>query len=287
MTEQAKFEVGDDFYTTQGEKVRLEAITTTGQFVVARLLRYEGHYDDFYEEYGPTEIVEKIFETPPVAVVDAAIASKMAELEEIEKRHNKAFAEINAVELTAKQRLEKFKRFKGLELLEDFIDKKITHFVQASDENSFDFKIVSFDDAIKSKDNDAYRDPFRLVTLFGRSNGDLQWRVDRYYDGSGGSRQHIWPCRDEQHAKDMIVAIIIDRLDENFRHVTQDRSYWFFAAYEAAITYGVLPRPEIEAKYRELKAHSVAGQIVGARKNVADAQAKLAKLLEEAERFPA
>lgn len=287
MDHKQTFEIGDDFYTAEGAKVRLEAITTTGQFVVAKLMRYEDYHDSFYEEYGPTEVVDKIFEKPPVEVVDAEIAAKKAELAEIQERHDKAFMEINDVERATKARLEKFKKFKGLELLEDFIDKKITHFVVATSEHDFDFKIVDFNGAIASQDRDAYRDPLRLATLFGRSNGDLQWRVDRYYDGSGGSNQHVWPCRDEQHAKDTITAIILDRLAENFKHITPDRSYWFLLTYEAAIKHGVMPTSEQKAKYRELKAVSVAGQIVGARKNLDTAQTTLDKLLQEQERFPA
>ncbi len=284
MTDRSRFEIGDDFYTADGAKVRLEAITTTGQFVVAKLLRYEDHYDSFYEDFGPTEVVDKLFEKPPVEVIDAEIAAKKAELAEIEERHSKAFMEINTVEWTAKQRLEKFKKFQGLELLEDFIDKKITHVVYAPDEDSLDFKIVSFEEAVKSKER--YSTDLRLVTLFGRSNGDLQWRVDQYYDGSGGSRQCIWPCRDEQHANDTIIAIISDRLAERFKHVTPDRSYWFLLTYEAAIKYGIAPTQEQEAKYRELKAASIAGQIVGARKNLDTAQAALDKLLKDQERYP-
>ena len=283
--EEKTYEIGDDFYTAEGVKVRLEAITTTGQFVVVKLLRYEDHYDGFYEDYGPTEIVDKIFDKPPVEVVDEQIAAKLAELAEIQKRHDKLFYESNDVERAAKERLKKFEKFKGLELLEDFIDRKITHFVSADDEHSFDFKIISFDDAIKNKDSDAYRRPFRLVSLFGDSGGNLQWKVDCYYDGSGGSRQCIWPCRDEQHAKDTIVAIIVDRLNEQFEHVTPDRSYWFLMAYEAAIQHGIVPPAEQEAKYRELKAAAVAGQIAGARKNLATAQQALDKLLQEQERF--
>jgi len=284
MTDQNRFEIGDDFYTADGAKVRLEAITTTGQFVVAKLLRYEDHYDSFYEDFGPAEVVDKLFEKPPVEVIDAEIAEKRAELAELEKRHNKVFVEINTVESTAKARLDKFKKFAGLELLEDFIDKKITHVVSASDEDSLDFKIVSFEEAIKS--NERYSTDLRLVTLFGRSNGDLQWRVDQYYDGSGGSRQCIWPCRDEQHANDTIIAIISDRLAERFKYVTPGHSYWFLSTYEAAIKYGIAPTQEQEAKYRELKAASIAGQIVGARKNLDTAQAALEKLLEDQERLP-
>lgn len=48
-----------------------------------------------------------------------------------------------------------------------------------------------------------------------------------------------------------------------------------------------MPTSEQEAKYRELKAVSVAGQIVGARKNLDTAQTALDKLLQEQERFPA
>lgn len=286
MSEMPEYEIGDDFYTADGAKVRLEAVTTTGEFVVTKLMRYVGYDEGFYEEFGPTEVVDKIFAKPPVEVIDAEIAAKKTELADLQAKHDKLFAETNMVERTATERLKKFAKFKELELLEDFIDRKITHFVTASDENSFDFKIGSFEDAIKSKDRYANGAELRLVTLFGRSGGDLQWRVDRHYDGSGGSRQCIWPCRDEQHAKDTIVAIILTRLDDNYRHLRPDQPYWFLLTYEAAIQHGIVPPAEQAAKYRELKAASVAGQIAGARKNLDTAQQALDKLLQEQERLP-
>lgn len=287
MEENKTFEIGDDFYTAGGAKVRLEAVTTTGEFVVTKLMRYVGYDDDYYEEFGPSELVDKIFEKPPVEVIDAEIAAKKTELADLQAKHDKLFTETNMVERTSTERLRKFAKFKGLELLEDFIDKKITHFVFTSSEHDLDFKIGSFEDAIKSPDRYANGADLRLVTLFGRSNGDLQWRADQYYDGSGGSNRHIWPCRDEQHAKDTIVAIISDRLAEQFEIVKPDRSYWFLLTYETAIKYGIVPTPEQEAKYRELKAASLAGQISGARKNLDTAQAALEKLLQEQGRFPA
>lgn len=286
MSEAPEYEIAEDYYTAEGVKVRLVAITTEGEFIVSKYLEQYDQYGDTYEYVGPVDIVAAIFAKPPVEVVDAEIAKRKAELAEIEAKHSKLFCETLDVERAAKDRLAKFSKFKGLELLEDFIDKKITHFVFTSSEHDLDFKIGSFEEAIESLDRD--KKDLRLVTLFGRSNGDLQWRVDRYYDGSGGSNQHTWPCRDEQHAKDTIVAIISDRLDWHFKHIRPDRdSYWFLRTYEAAIKYGIVPTPEQEAKYRELKAASLAGQITGAKKNLETAQAALEKLIEEQERFPA
>lgn len=273
--------IGDTYYTAQGEKVYLDAVTTDGKLVVSQIMRYTDYGDDFYEDVGPSKVVDKLFVEAPVVVLDERFAEAEARLNDIESKYQTRYAEVINAEREIKGRLDKLKKFKGLELLEDFIDKKVTHFVYRESDTSFEYRIFDFNKAVETQDRDSYRHPFRLVTLFGDSKGDLNWKVDRYYDGSGGSTATIWPCRDEQHAKDTITAIHTDRLNEQFSYLDPQRPYWFLRSYEAATKHGIAPTAEQEAKYLECRAAELAGQEKSAREAVEKAQAALDALLSK------
>jgi len=48
-----------------------------------------------------------------------------------------------------------------------------------------DLTIVPFDDAIPQREDHQRIEWLRLLSLFGRTNGDMQWRIGQYSDGSG------------------------------------------------------------------------------------------------------
>lgn len=285
MSENPAFEVGETYFTAAGEKVYLDAVTTDGKFVVSQIMRYEESYDNFYEDVGPSKVVDKIFSQAPVAVLDQRFAEAQTRLAQIEKQYQTRFAEITNAERSIKDRLDKLKKYQGLELLEDFIDDKITHFVVCDSEYSTDLTIKSREDTIAKGDPDSiskWDKTLKLVTLFGKTNGDLQWRVDRYYDGSGGGGKIVWPCLSEEHGKKTIADILQHKVDEQFATATDDRAYWFLSAYEKATAFGLPQKPEVAARYAELKRADCAKREVAARKEVEKAQANLSAIVAQA-----
>lgn len=74
-----------------------------------------------------------------------------------------------------------------LNILVRFMSGEITHFFDAQG-----CAILTFDEAVT--EHDYHRrsiEGLKLISLFGSSNGDLQYRLHNYSDGSGGSREVI------------------------------------------------------------------------------------------------
>jgi hypothetical protein len=96
----------------------------------------------------------------------------------------------------------------ALERIDDFLAGKFTHIVYGD----YEIKIETFDEALMYKNNEYDKVPteFRLLTLYGRSKGDLAWKLSYYYDGSGSSTQ-VYPCFSLEHAQTVARKMIEDK----------------------------------------------------------------------------
>lgn len=79
-----------------------------------------------------------------------------------------------------------------------------------------DYNITSLDETIAPEKINSFSvdtDNLKLVTLFGRANGNIQWKINQYSDGSG-SYYNIYPCRSMDDAKSLIETLMPDRISE-------------------------------------------------------------------------
>jgi len=146
---------------------------------------YEDSSDGEPTWTGDPEVIDcTLFDEPPHAKVDAELAAKRAELATLQQAVRDLRAEQKRIETEGKTMLERIKQHAGLELLDQYLAGKITHFVVA------DYgppKILTFEQAMAVNDDYGRREKdMKLLCLFGSSGGDLTWQVNRYRDGSGG-----------------------------------------------------------------------------------------------------
>ena len=87
-----------------------------------------------------------------------------------------------------------------------FLNGEITHLVI----DQYKYSIETLVDAVSP--NDRYDDDIKLITLFGRSKGELEFRINDYSDGSGGNKT-ILPCGSFQEAKIALERRIKDRTE--------------------------------------------------------------------------
>lgn len=66
------------------------------------------------------------------------------------------------------------------------------------------YVIEPFEDQIREGEYDK----IKLISLFGKSNGDLSWRLHRWSDGSGDNYQNIIPCQSMEEAKAILENAI-------------------------------------------------------------------------------
>lgn len=72
--------------------------------------------------------------------------------------------------------------------------------------------IIKFDDAlIKNTDYGQY-ESLKLMTLMGRSDGNLSYRISHYSDGSGGG-ETAYPCPSRKAATDKAKTLILEKIE--------------------------------------------------------------------------
>lgn len=260
------FEKGQTVYAEDGQEFEYVAAVDGGHVVQPSYFRSD---DD--EPYFATPIVvEQVFAAPltvkyhtEVAKLDEQLAAKRDELAAIR-------SELNVLVRDEKARMARLKQHQALALLDDYLAGKISHFVVVP-EYSGRIEVQTFAEALASQDR--YDKDMKLLSLYGGSNGDLQWRIHRYSDGSGNNKTDVYPFLSEAEAIAGAQRIIAERLA-----ALEDRALAGYSSTEellrAAERYGV-PVPA------DLLAKRHAGLLALKEKEVAEKEAALAKAQAE------
>ena len=197
-------------YTIGGREVRFVATCENG-FVVRPIVEYrDSDYDDVYEADADLVLVERLFRKPPVEKLHAdvkrlndEVTARRQELNDardallaVQREDDKVRAEIEA----------RAKQHSAISRIFDFLDEQITHFVVV---NYGKISVLPKDEALKLKRDEWGQSDKgqKLLTLYGKTNGDLEWRISEYADG-GGRSQTTHPCTSEADARDKAIEII-------------------------------------------------------------------------------
>ena len=200
-------------YTIDGHEVAVKYELPDGRFVVAFI--YEEHYGDESQvvESDHLSVVNDVFNKPPRKKMEEEIRKAKDELDSLRKqtieersKKHKVTMEIRDAENKAKETLERIKKYRGLENIEDFIDGNITFVLDV--EYQWNPEIFPFEDYIKNSDQG-----MKLISLYGKSNGDLTFKVNEYGDGSGSSRQAFFFTSLEE-AVEKLQAFITEQVSE-------------------------------------------------------------------------
>lgn len=151
--------------------------------------------------------VDKVFDVPPTPVYHNTIISLNEEIDKLTKSKAAMKRECSEIEMLLSEARKKRAGHDQLKLLDDFLAGRITHLV---DVYYYEPRILDLSAALDTGDA-AY--PLKLVTLFGNSNGDFQWKISRYADGSGGYRK-IYPVTSYEEALAVAKGIIASYLED-------------------------------------------------------------------------
>jgi uncharacterized coiled-coil protein SlyX len=168
-------------YTEEGFEVSVIQKVDGGYICQPVYETYSNDPSD-YSEGTPYFETRNLYDEPPVQKYEKRIAELEKTINELQDKaatERRIFLEEEKSRVLLKAKLEKFKQ---LRLLEDYIDGKITHYVEEAYEGP---RIIPFKEATCSGD-DTRRD-LKLLTLFGDSKGNLNWKLNYYRDGSGNS----------------------------------------------------------------------------------------------------
>lgn len=227
---------------------------------------------------GDPEIWKEVFPEAPVEHFNQQITDLQIQVAEMEQKLSDLKYQTQDAKKLEQERLEVLRRNKALKRIEDFIKGAFTHYL-IHDWNGL--RIIRKEDA-KGDDGARYDKDTKLLILFGRSNGDLEWRINQYYDGSGTWHGCV-PCISEEDAKQQASEFVQEWFQAWRNKVPHDkmptlgRNYppYLSTVVESCKRLG-LPIPEdAAAALRKEQAEAAQANVEQYRKQLQDAEEKL------------
>lgn len=243
-------------FLIDGEEV--EVVERIASGVVVR--RVFGDGDE--EDYGSPEIVAKVFDAPPTERIDARIARLKIEEERLENR----IAELAAAERSATSAAGRLKSFKNLSpalaSIEDFMERRITHYLFR------EYHHIRLVEAVNGciTDGEGYSRETKLLCLFGKTDGDFQWRMNHYSDSSGSwTDVEGFTSRESALAR---VQVLVNSFTGNIPHILE-------AIYTSGIKCGVTIPDELRRLVLANRSAVAAQTVADARLTLQKAEAAL------------
>jgi chromosome segregation and condensation protein ScpB len=194
---------GQLVYSRSGEKALFVA-KDKNSFIVRPYIWTQDWYGEEHEQEGNLTSWHEIFPKAPREVIDEEITQLNNEYNALNSKLIELNGQFMAQEGLVKAQKAKFARHEKLKNLEDFIDGKITHYLKF--DSNYDRERSSFQIVEAAKEYCGASEHYqrnrdlKLVSLMGKSDGDLAWRINHYSDDSGNTRYEIIPCKSYDEA---------------------------------------------------------------------------------------
>lgn len=268
----SEFKQGDEVYDEHGASAIYVGRTAYGH-AVQRI--YEPEHGD---EPHVGSVVEwsHAFSKPPVPKLVAEVQALNDQVDQKKAELALLQANVRSLEEEMRNRRERIKQHEKLQLLDEFIQGKITHFVVTP---SYGARHISTaEEMLKSSEDDGwYRaKKMRLLSLYGGSQGDLTWAIAAYSDGSGNSADVVTPCTSYEQAREELEKLT----NESFARHRKDgfKEPWRLdALISAAQSIGMEVPADAAAAFTECMRAAALRSLPEHEKRVADAVAALEK----------
>lgn len=247
------------------------------QYVVENLLEinpFDGDEDEF-ELSGRKFFVDNIYHEEPTNALGKGIAKARETLSEINKNINDARNEFKTKEREHKETLDKFAKIPALKHVLDFINGDFEYFAYPEAYGN-EASIGTKNKDLECDDN--YDRDTKLLTLFGRTKGDLEWQLNRYSDGSGSS-SIVQPCKTIEDAQEYLDNWHTNKISKEMK---TEKPYMprLYKSIEWLKSRDKTIQEGVEDKIKAYRDNESDRSIKSYEKTIANAQASIDKLKE-------
>jgi len=201
-------------FLENGERVIVVEELKAG-FLIERYTGYQEWDGDYNERpSGVSEFAEKVYKTEPVSIYSESVIKAKKKLSNINNEILEKRNELKLVSNEIKSIEEMCKHNKALNHIFDFINGDFEYFAFP---DCYQGNYIRTKNSSITDEGDKYNRDTKLLTLYGRSKGNLQWQLNQYSDGSGGDSIAI-PCKTAQDAKEAVASYMIDALEKASRN---------------------------------------------------------------------
>lgn len=261
------FNHGDTVYSLHGQAGRFIASCAQG-YVVEPIYESEDEPDYF----DSPQTWREVFKKPPTEKLDHEVAALEAKLKLRQQELNAMREQRTQFEREEAARKDRLKQHEQLAALDDYLAGRITHFVVTGGYESP--RIITYEEAIVTTDEDRGRKNLRLLGLFGDPQRNLRWRVMWYSDGSGSTKYEVFPCTSLEQATARLTAFINSGWDEIRR---EGRYHLITQTVKTARGLGLAVPPDMAERAERIAKEAHEKALTSRREEVARAKKHLAE----------
>ncbi|RYF04564.1 MAG: hypothetical protein EOO77_29480 [Oxalobacteraceae bacterium] len=232
------FASGQYAYCRDGHKLYVREVLDDARVLASPMMLFEdynGETDEHPSDLASVKYAKDLYATAPVSVVDGDVVKARADLADLQKQIGEARRDVLNAERDNAAILAKLAATPKFERLFDYLDGKITHFVVNNYYHAA--KIMTWAEFAVYQE-DKREQGVKLLTLFGDSKGNTEWRMNHYRDGSGISST-CQPCCSFEEA----LAVAAEWIDAQWVTFNEKRPDMLASAVASADEYG-FPVPE-------------------------------------------
>jgi hypothetical protein len=250
----------------------VEVLEETATRAIVRVVHVR---DDGEPFFGAPFLVNinDVFDEPPVEKVHA-------EITELRRKAGELRGEIAALNLelsATKQQRVSLSKHPSLDLLEDAIEGRLTHYVIVPDYSAPQIIEVA-KSHVDDTNNHWSRDMnLRLLSLLGKPGKDLWWGLNKYSDGSG-SYEQVFPVTSLEKAVEKLQVVI----DGKITKAMESGGRHLESMIAVADKYGCTIPDRAREIVRERKIADAERRVSDARQSLEKSEAALKAITEDA-----
>ena len=228
----SEFKEGDHVFLYDGSQARyVGKHPWHNVYFIQKLFCGQDEYGQEDIELGSVEETRCIYKEEPIFRKSSAIKDLEKKIDSLNEKYEEKKKQILEMDRNISNIKNRCCNIDALKNVFDFIDGKITHFVNGS------LTIRSSEESLKYDVSSGRSPKYRLLSLYGESEGNICWRIDRYSDGSGGGDE-VKPFTNYEDAFEYVRKECEEKCSDIQNGKIKVESYEASIIYDRCVTYG-------------------------------------------------
>lgn len=256
MIQLAVGETNNVRYTEDGKKVYLQSIINSDTALIAEVMIIDGK--ECANKKSTIININKLSETIPMTWKEKYLQEMTAKLEkqkidndnlaiELEKQINTVIKPLKTKLQNLKQLNDKFD-VKEFQTFIDYISGEIKYLIVNS---VYSLEIIPFNNTVEDffHDKELNFQGFKLLTINGSTQGDLNFRLHKYAYGSSNTLEIVM-CKNKKEVREILITIL------GKKTIYKKEDFKLFKEYK------IKPNPDIVNAYIKTHEKSIQSQLV-------------------------
>lgn len=267
---------GDTVYNMHGEMGLYVSTAKGGGYIVQPLIEDGDGVSEPMSQYAEgVDVWVSVFRQPPKPMIDGDIATLEARLSTLRQEVYALEAQKREAERDQSALKDRIGVHQALARIDDLLSGRVTHYViDKSESHNHNWVVVPAEQFFTLRTHYSIASLTLHTQLYSTTKGAAQWKFSANAERDTG--RDAFACMSEAEARAKVEELVHASLHESAKH--SSNAYWLRKRIQWADAQGVSVPAEVRAKLIDLDRRETAFAIDKAKKDLEEAQARLAAI---------